>query len=89
MNVEARKPTEEELIKMGVKNWPIWEKGESRFDWHYDEKEVCFFLEGDVEIELSNGEKVNVKEGDFVTFPEGLTCRWHIKKKVKKHYNFG
>ncbi len=89
MKVEIRIPTQEELEKMDVKSWPIWEKEESRFDWHYDEKEVCFFLEGDVEIELSNGEKINVKKGDFATFPKGLSCRWNIKKKVKKHYNFG
>ena len=89
MNVEVRKPTPEELDKWGVKSWPIWEKEESSFDWYYDEKEMCFFLEGEVEVELTTGEKVKIEKGDWAVFPQGLKCRWHIKKKVRKHYNFG
>ncbi|OQX87419.1 MAG: cupin [Candidatus Omnitrophica bacterium 4484_70.2] len=89
MEVEVKKLSEEELQKLGVKNWPIWEKEESSFDWYYDEEERCYFLEGEVEIELSEGEKVKVGAGDFVSFPKGLKCKWHIKKKVRKHYNFG
>ena len=89
MEVEVRKPTQEELEKMGVKTWPIWQKEESVFDWHYDDREVCFFLEGDVVVELPDGEKVKMGEGDLVTFPEGLSCTWHVKKSVRKHYKFG
>ena len=65
MNVEVRKPTPEELDKWGVKSWPIWEKEESSFDWYYDEKEMCFFLEGEVEVELTTGEKVKIEKGDW------------------------
>lgn len=89
MKVKVKKPTEEELKKLGVKDWPIWEKEESSFDWYYDEQETCYFLEGEVEVELSTGEKVKIKKGDLVTFPKGLSCKWHIKKAVRKHYNFG
>lgn len=88
MEVEVKKPIEQELEKSGVKNWPVWEKEESDFDWYYDEKEVCYFLEGEVEIELSNGEKIKIEKGNLATFPKGLSCKWHIKKKVRKHYNF-
>lgn len=89
MGVEVSKPTKEELVRLGVKNWPIWEKEESIFDWSYDEKETCYFLEGDVEIELASGEKVIIRKGDLVTFAQGLDCKWHIKKKVRKYYKFG
>ena len=87
--VEVKKPTQEELVSLGVTQWPIWTKEESSFDWHYDEKEVCFFLEGDVEVQLPDGKKVSMGKGDLVTFPQGLSCTWHIKKAVRKHYNFG
>jgi uncharacterized cupin superfamily protein len=25
----------------------------------------------------------------LVTFPQGLSCVWNVKKAVKKHYKFG
>lgn len=89
MQVEVKNPAEGELESLGVKNWSIWEKGESSFDWHYDEKETCYFLEGEVEVELANGERVKIGQGDLAVFPKGLGCKWHIKKKVRKHYRFG
>ena len=88
MDVEVRKPTQKELEEMGVKSWPIWEKEESTFDWYYDSKENCYFLEGEVEVKLPSGKCVKIEKGDFASFPQGLSCTWHIKKKVKKHYNF-
>jgi len=30
-------PTEEELTKLGVKSWGIWEKEKSIFDWSYSD----------------------------------------------------
>lgn len=88
MDVDVRKATEKELDDMGVKSWPVWEKEECSFDWHYDAKEVCYFLEGEVEVELPDGKKVKAQKGDLVIFPKGLSCKWHVKKRVKKHYNF-
>ena len=88
MDVEVKKPTEEELGKLGVRDWPIWEKGESGFDWFYAEKEVCYFLEGEVEVELPEGKKVKIGKGDLVSFSKGVSCKWNIKQRVKKHYCF-
>lgn len=89
MKIEINKLTDQELKDSGVKSWPIWEKEVSSFDWHYDQKEACYFLEGEVEIEIENGEKVKIEKGDFATFPKGLSCKWHIQKGVRKHYKFG
>jgi len=88
MKVEVKKPTEKELVDLDIKSWPIWEKEESDFDWYYDDKEVCYFLEGKVEVELTDGKIIKIERGDLAIFPKGLSCKWHIKKKVKKHYNF-
>ena len=89
MQIQIEKPTEEELKSLGVFSWPTWEKGVSRFDWYYSEKETCYILEGEVTVETADGKKINIKKGDFVVFPEGLKCVWDIKKPIRKHYNFG
>jgi uncharacterized cupin superfamily protein len=86
MRIEIRKPTPEEERRM--KQWPIWEKEVSEFPWHYDERETCLILEGQVTIE-GGGQAVTFGPGDLVIFPEGLECVWKVKKPVRKHYNFG
>ena len=88
MKIEIRKPKMEDIEKEGIMSWPVWEKEVSRFDWHYDETEECYLLQGKVVVETEDGEKVEFGKGDFVTFPKGLSCVWEIKEPVKKHYNF-
>ncbi|MFA7711695.1 MAG: cupin domain-containing protein, partial [Candidatus Neomarinimicrobiota bacterium] len=51
--------------------------------------EICYFLEGEVEVVPESGQPVKIKKGDLVTFPQGLTCTWKISKPVRKHYRFG
>lgn len=85
--VIIKKITESEMTSRGIKNWPIWEKAVSKFDWTYDSEEECFFLNGEVVVETENG-NYTIKSGDFVIFPKGLKCVWDIKQDVKKHYNF-
>ena len=58
MKIEVKKLSVQEIEKLGIKDWPIWEKEASTFDWHYDEKEMCYFLEGDVEVSTESGDKV-------------------------------
>ena len=81
------KLSNEEIEKQGIKNWPIWEKEVSRFDWYYDTEEVCLILEGEVTVETDEG-NYTVKAGDFVSFKPRLKCVWDITKNIKKHYNF-
>jgi uncharacterized cupin superfamily protein len=78
---------DEEIKQRGIKSWPVWEKEISRFDWSYSGDEECLILEGEVVVETNEG-IFTVKEGDFVTFKDGLSCVWDIKKPIKKHYNF-
>ena len=89
--VVDRAPSAEKLQQLGIRSWPIWEKERSTFDWTYDEEETCYFLEGEVRVEPvgSTHEPVEIGQGDLVTFPRGLTCVWHVRKPVRKHYRFG
>lgn len=86
--ITVEKPTEEKLKQLNVKNWPTWTKEASTFDWHYDDKETCYILEGEVTVK-TNDASVSFKAGYLVTFPKGLSCQWQIHKPVKKHYHFG
>lgn len=87
MNIQIRKISDQEIEKLGIKNWPVWSKEVSEFDWYYDSNEMCYFIEGEVIVKTLEKE-YKIKEGDFVIFPRGLKCKWIIKKPVKKHYNF-
>ena len=88
MKIEVRKATEEEVKKLGAKSWPVWECEPSDFDWHYDDKETCVILEGQVTIEAKD-QKVSFGAGDLIVFPKGLDCKWKVTKAVRKHYKFG
>lgn len=75
------------IAERGIRDWPIWEKEVSRFDWEYDGDEECLVLEGEVEVETGSGTFL-IRKGDFVTFRKGLKCKWNVKKPIRKHYNF-
>ncbi len=82
-------PSEAQLNELGVRSWPTWSKEASKFPWHYDDRETCFFLEGDVIVTPEGGEPVSMGKGDLVTFPAGMACTWEIRADVNKHYQFG
>jgi hypothetical protein len=82
-------PDAEFLKELEVSSWPIWSKEVSEFPWFYDEPESCYLLEGEAVVTPEAGEPVTIKQGDFVTFPAGMTCTWKILKGVRKHYSIG
>jgi uncharacterized cupin superfamily protein len=85
-DVVVRKPTENE--KQTCSAWPVWTCQASSFDWQYTEKETCLIIEGEVTVS-DDKNSVSFGPGDLVIFPNGLGCKWNIKKAVKKYYNFG
>ena len=84
-DIIVKHPSEQE--EKQARNWPIWQKEASTFDWAYTQTEVCLLLEGKVTISDDSGE-VSIGPGDFVRFPKGLECAWKIREPVKKHYTF-
>jgi uncharacterized cupin superfamily protein len=86
--IRVEKASHDKLIKLNVHSWPIWQKGVSRFPWTYDSIEECYFLEGELNVNVEGKKPVTITKGDFVTFPKGLSCTWVISKPVRKHYNF-
>ena len=90
MQIQVEKAvSSDRLENLGVKDWPVWEKDISEFPWSYDAQETCYLLEGEVEVIPEQGSPVIFGKGDLVIFPAGMSCRWKIMKKVRKHYLFG
>lgn len=87
MQIKKEKPSQKKLEELKVISWPIWTKEPSTFDWHYDDQETCYLLEGEVTVKTADGE-ISFGAGDLVTFPKGLDCLWQIKRAVRKHYSF-
>lgn len=87
MQVKVESLSDETIERRGVRAWPVWERGVSRFAWKYDETERCYLIDGQVRIETADG-NIEIEAGDFVTFPAGLECTWDIRKPVRKHYTF-
>ena len=77
------------IIQYGIKSWPIWECEPSKFQWFYDDKEICLIIEGQAIITTQKREIYEIKAGDLVEFPAGLSCQWEVKKSIKKHYRLG
>ena len=86
MPIEVRKPGPEESAEM--QRCPIWEKETSEFPWHYDERETCLILEGEVIVEAP-GQIASFGAGDYFVFPEGIDVIWKVEKPIRKHYRFG
>lgn len=85
--ITIKRLSEQEIVEKGIKSWPIWEKGIATFEWYYDSTEECLILEGEFEVKTKD-KSYHLKAGDFVIFPQGLSCVWEITKPVRKHFHF-
>lgn len=85
--VKLERLGERDIKRRGIKNWGIWEKEPSEFDWYYTQEEHCYIIEGKAIIKMEDGE-VEIKKGDYVVFPPGLKCKWKVIERMKKYYNF-
>ncbi len=87
MKIEIKNLNQVELRKLGINNWPVWEKEISVFEWDYDQMEQFYVIEGSAIIK-TNGKDYHLEPGNFVTCPKGLNCKWEIIEPLKKHYLF-
>ena len=87
--MSVKKITQDEMRVLNIVSWPTWSKEPSTFPWSYSEKETAYIIEGDVTVTADDGESITFGAGDLVTFNAGLSCSWHVKSPLKKHYKFG
>jgi len=85
MDIKISQPTAKEVREKEIAQWAIWTSDVDEFDWEYLTCEQCYILEGEVEV-LVGDEIVRIQPGDFVEFPRGLRCRWHVLQPIRKHF---
>jgi len=85
--ITIRKPTEQEIKE--AQTWDIWTKEPSVFFYTYNEKEVCYIIEGEASVTYNDGKVVKFGQGDWAIFEKGLKCTWKITKTIRKHYYLG
>lgn len=83
----VRKPTPAETKTSNA--WGTWEKEPSEFGWQYDKKETCLILSGKASVKTKEGNIASFGAGDWVVFPQGISCTWKISEKITKKYKFG
>ena len=87
--------TPELLDELNVVAWPTWSTASSsKYKTGvrsplkvYDCNELSYVYKGEVEItNADTGEVAVVRKGDFVTFPNGFKCYWHVTSTVEKNW---
>jgi hypothetical protein len=87
--VEQR-PAAERLEQLGALNWPVWSCEVSTVPCRYDQREVCYLLEGQAVVTPADeGAPVEIVAGDLVVFPAGMVCQWEVLQPVRTHYRRG
>jgi len=87
--IKIEKATTRRLKELKVETWSPWECDPSEFDWQYPDEEIAYVKKGKVLVTTEDGEEVEVKAGDIVTFPKGLKCRWKVIERIEKVYTGG
>ena len=87
-SIVVRKATDADFAKLGIRSWPTWGCGVSKFPWTYGDSETCYVIKGKVTVTPSGGEPVSIEAGDIATFPEGMSCTWDVTEAISKRYTF-
>jgi len=94
LKIKVEKITPEKMLELGIPSkpagtgvWSVWECPPKTFDWEYSSTENAYVYEGKVKVK-SALEEVEIKAGDYVSFPKGLKCTWTVLEKIRKVYSF-
>jgi uncharacterized cupin superfamily protein len=64
----------------------LWECTPGRFTWEFVWDEFVHVHAGHVIVTTQDGQRVELRAGDFATFPRGLKTEWHVLEKVRKTF---
>jgi len=64
----------------------LWRCKPMTFEYEFPGDEIFQVLQGSLLVEISDGEKVNLQEGDIVSFNKGLKSTWTIQSSFKKFF---
>jgi uncharacterized protein len=64
----------------------LWECSPGRFTWDFVWDEFVHLHAGHVIVTTQDGQRIELKAGDFATFPRGLKTEWQVLEKVRKTF---
>jgi uncharacterized protein len=64
----------------------IFEGQPSRFRYTFETDETILVIEGQVTIELDEGESVALESGDIASFPRGAQATWNITQPLREFF---
>ena len=81
--------SEDEIQEKGIRSWSTWSCDKSDFPWEYSERETCYIIEGQVDVEIVMVYTVSFCVRDCGSFDQGGSCTWHVHQGIYKHFAFG
>lgn len=64
----------------------LWRCEPMTFEYEFPGDEIFQVLQGSLLIKISDGDSVNLKEGDIVSFDKGMKSIWTIQSSSKKFF---
>ena len=64
----------------------LWRCKPMTFEYEFPGDEIFQVLQGSLLVEISEGDKVELQEGDIVSFNKGLNSTWTIQSPFKKFF---
>jgi len=64
----------------------LWECTPGRFTWEFTWDEFAHVHSGHAIVTSKGGERIELRAGDFVTFPRGLKTEWQVLERVRKTF---
>lgn len=86
--IEEQAPTEQ-LDRLQALSWPVREYAVGEFFCRYQEREVCYLLEGTAVVTTEAGMPLELASGDLVVFPAETSCTWQVLQPLRMHYRLG
>ena len=64
----------------------FWRCGPTKFEYTFPGDEIFHVLDGELHVELPNGDSITLINGDIVSFKKGIDSLWTIKSSFKKFF---
>ncbi len=64
----------------------LWRCEPMTFEYEFPGDEIFQILEGDLLVEITDGESVALQKGDIVSFNKGIKSTWTVQSSFKKFF---
>ena len=64
----------------------LWRCEPMTFEYKFPGDEIFQVLQGNLLVAIHDGEKVELQEGDIISFNKGLKSTWTVKNSFKKFF---